>query len=250
MKITFKFTTIYKTNFFYSECSFNFDAIRALYHFKKNPSMATLGLLNNKAGNFINIQDPITKHQYKFTYTDNWGLAALDISKYDNFERLSKALNSFEAIKEFTLEKFSSLPANTANDNAEAMFQVEYALNLLSKAQGKLNNDQLIRVLLGCLITQKDRPTRTNPSFWSYRPIAYLFPSHQTIFVETIKPVIEFFKEVIGVTDEKELRIAFDKFRRGEKVIVSAEQKTEMKLPPIGTETELTTFKAGIQRIR
>jgi len=250
MKITFKFSTIYRTNHFVEICSFNFDAIRALYHYRKNPSMAKLGLVGNKHGTSINIQDPITKRQYKFTYTDNWGLAAEDISKYDNFEHLSKALNSFAAIEEFTLEKLKTLSESTTRDNGEAMFQIEYALNLLRKEQGKLTNAQLIRALLGCLITQKDRPIRLDPTFWSYRPIAYFFPSHQTIFIETIKPVIEFFKEVIGVQDEMELRVAFDKFRRGEKVIVTDEKKTEKKLPAPGSETELVTIKPGIQRVR
>lgn len=250
MKIMFKLSSVYKTNYFSEVCSLNFDSARALYHYKKHPSMTKLNLLSNKDKSVINIQDPVTKHQYKFSYTDTWGLVAEDISKYGNFERLTKALNSFAAIEEFTFEKLNSLATSTINDNGAALFQIELTRSLLKKAEGKLSNDQIVRAWLGCLITQKDIPIRPDPSFWSYRPVAYFFPSHQTIFIEAIKPVIEFFKEVIGVQDEKELRLAFDQFRRGEKVIVSAEQEVERKLPAKGTETELTTIRTDIQRVR
>lgn len=250
MKILFKLSSIHKTTYYLDECSLNFDSARALYHYKKYPSMATLKLLGREDKTVINVQDPVTKLQYKFLNTTNWSLIAEDISKYGNFEKLVKTLKSFAAIEEFTFEKLHSLSANTATDNGEALFQIEYARSLLTKAQGKLDNDQLIRAWLGCLITQRDRPLRPDASFWSYRPVAFFFPSHQTMFIEAIKPVIEFFKEVIGVQDENELKLAFDKFRRGDKVLVTAEPAVEKKVPAKEMETELTRFKSSVHRVR
>lgn len=203
------------------EFDLSVDGIKALLHadrttIKNIPKKYTLGTE-------VKEYDEKTNQTYQFTFTQTWLTAFKTMDDYpDNFAKLQNQLMNILSIQTLCDESFALYQSwyfSGGKDRIDAMDRIKKFFEELNEKE-VINFKKVIILILGCLIAERDIAKEQHMSQYTHFLFAPIF-GEKPKFSQAIEPVINLYKVLLSIQDEKKLSTLFTDYS------AAKEQKTD-----------------------